>query len=250
MAQHRQLMHAAANAMIKYELSDTSALDLAAYRQWLRNKESLEATYERSASYFLEGSLTLAEEKRDSIPLQFDLSTWATAEHAYFEDLTDIIIEARLDSTHYAAYDSTTVLLIEDIADNSAGLAGRLARGLLNIFYGYNYSVIPQDISVHQMRAPQSIGNTTTRRYSSQELIAVPNPVRDQVVFHYNLPQGLQTGVLKVFDVNGKQTVKLQLDATEGQVRWRTAGQQRGLYYCIIEQAGYRSPVLKVLLID
>ena len=51
MAQHRRQMHAAANAMIKYELSDTSGLDLAAYRQWLLNKESLEAAYERAASY-------------------------------------------------------------------------------------------------------------------------------------------------------------------------------------------------------
>ena len=199
---------------------------------------------------FLEGSLTLAEEKRDSIPLQFDLSTWAVAEHAYYEDLTDIIIEARMDSTHYAAYDSTTVLLIEDIADNSEGLAGRLARGLLNTFYGYDYSVIPQDINVYQMRSSQSIGNTSTRRFNSRELIAVPNPVREQVIFHFNLPEGVQSGVLKVYDVNGKQAAELHLNTAQGQIRWLTGNQQRGLYYCVIEQAGYRSTPLKLLLID
>jgi hypothetical protein len=56
--------------------------------------------------------------------------------------------------------------------------------------------------------------------------------------------------ILNRCDRQGKQTLELQLDATQGQVRWRTAGQQRGLYYCIIEQAGYRSPPLKLLLID
>ena len=181
---------------------------------------------------------------------KFDLSTWAVAEHAYYEDLTDIVIEARMDSTHYAAYDSTTVLLIEDVADNSEGLAGRLARGLLNTFYGYDYSVIPQDINVYQMRSSQSIGNTSVRRFKSRELIAVPNPVREQVIFHYNLPEGVQSGVLKVYDVNGKQAAELHLNTAQGQIRWLTGNQQRGLYYCIIQQDGYQSTPLKLLLID
>lgn len=100
------------------------------------------------------------------------------------------------------------------------------------------------------MRSPKSVGNNSTRRYSSRELIAVPNPVRDQVVFHYDLPQGLQSGVSKVYDVNGKQAAELHLNAAQGQIRWLTANQQRGLHYCVIEQAGYRSTPLKLLLIN
>lgn len=250
MAQHRRQMHAAANAMIKYELSDTSGLDLAAYRQWLLNKGSLEAAYERAASYFLEDSLTLVEEKRDSIPLRFDLSTWAVAEHAYYEDLTDLLIEARLDSTHYAAFDSTTVLLIEDIADDSEGLAGRLARGLLNTFYGYDYRIVPQSPSVQGRSALQGSGSVGRPQDRAQALSALPNPAREQVAFRYQLPDPQQPGQLHIYDVQGKHTATLGCGPGTAQQIWHTAGQQRGLYYCILQQGAYRSPALKVLLID
>jgi hypothetical protein len=48
----------------------------------------------------------------------------------------------------------------------------------------------------------------------------------------------------------GKLTAALNCGLGTRQQIWRTAGQQRGLYYCILQQGGYRSPVLKVLLID
>jgi len=51
-------------------------------------------------------------------------------------------------------------------------------------------------------------------------------------------------------DMQGKHTATLNCDPGTGQQIWRTTGQQRGLYYCILQQVGYRSSALKVLLID
>lgn len=51
-------------------------------------------------------------------------------------------------------------------------------------------------------------------------------------------------------DMQGKLTATLNCEPGTRQQIWRTAGQQRGLYYCILQQGGYRSPALKVLLID
>ncbi len=48
----------------------------------------------------------------------------------------------------------------------------------------------------------------------------------------------------------GKLTATLDYGPGTVQQIWQTAGQQRGLYYCILQQSGYRSPALKVLLID
>jgi hypothetical protein len=48
----------------------------------------------------------------------------------------------------------------------------------------------------------------------------------------------------------GKLTATLNCGPGTRQQVWQTAGQQRGLYYCILQQGGYRSPALKILLID
>ena len=48
----------------------------------------------------------------------------------------------------------------------------------------------------------------------------------------------------------GKLTAELDCGPGTRQQVWHTAGQQRGLYYCTLQQSEYRSPVLKVLLID
>ena len=52
------------------------------------------------------------------------------------------------------------------------------------------------------------------------------------------------------YDMQGKLTATLDCGPGTRQQVWRTTGQQRGLYYCTLQQGGYRSPVLKVLLID
>jgi hypothetical protein len=51
-------------------------------------------------------------------------------------------------------------------------------------------------------------------------------------------------------DMQGKLTATFNCGPDTRQQVWQTAGQQRGLYYCILQQAGYHSPALKVLLID
>ena len=51
-------------------------------------------------------------------------------------------------------------------------------------------------------------------------------------------------------DMQGKLTATLDCGPGTVQQIWQTAGQQRWLYYCILQQGAYRSPALKVLLID
>jgi len=51
-------------------------------------------------------------------------------------------------------------------------------------------------------------------------------------------------------DRQGKHAATLRCGLGTQQQIWQTAGYQRGLYYCILQQGVYRSTALKVLLID
>ena len=139
---------------------------------------------------------------------------------------------------------------LQSIADASEGKAAAFARGLLNTFYGYDYRIVPQSPNVQGLYTLPGSGPATQPKERAQPLSALPNPARAQVAFRYQLPDPQQPAQLLIYDMQGKLTATLNCGPGTRQQVWQTAGQQRGLYYCILQQGAYRSPVLKVLLID
>ena len=139
---------------------------------------------------------------------------------------------------------------LQSIADASEGKAAAFARGLLNTFYGYDYRIVPQSPNVQGLYTLPGSGPAAQPKERAQPLSALPNPARAQVAFRYQLPDPQQPAQLLIYDMQGKLTATLNCGPGTRQQVWQTAGQQRGLYYCILQQGGYRSPALKVLLID
>ena len=250
MAGHRYTMHQTANVRIKQILADTTGIDYTAYREWLRNKESLEAYYELATSYCVKDSFEVALEKCDSVPLLFELTEAQEKAHERFAEYLKFTMDAQAAGVHYAAYDSSRVAALQSIADSGDDRAAAFARSLLNTFYGYDYRIVPQSPNVQGLYTLPGSGPATQPQERAQPLSALPNPARAQVAFRYRLPDPQQPAQLLIYDMQGKLTATLDCGLGTRQQIWRTAGQQRGLYYCILQQSEYRSPVLKVLLID
>jgi hypothetical protein len=250
MAGHRYTMHQAANVRIKQILSDTLGINYTAYRDWLRKKESLEAYYELTTSYCVKDSFEVALEKCDSVSLLFELTEAQEKAHERLVDYLKFTMDAQAAGVHYAAYDSSRVATLQSIADSGDDRAAAFARGLLNTFYGYDYRIVPQSPNVQGLYTLPGSGPATQPQERAQPLSALPNPARAQVAFRYQLPDPQQPAQLLIYDMQGKHAATLSCGSGTVQQIWQTAGQQRGLYYCILQQSGYRSPVLKVLLID
>mgnify|MGYP006268898685 CR=1 FL=1 len=250
MAGHRYTMHQTANVRIKQILADTTGIDYTAYREWLRKKESLEAYYELATSYCVKDSFEVALEKCDSVSLLFELTEAQEVAHERLVDYLKFTMDAQAAGVHYAAYDSSRVAALQSIADSGDDRAAAFARGLLNTFYGYDYRIVPQSPNVQGLYTLPDSGPTAQPQERAQPLSALPNPARAQVAFRYQLPDPQQPAQLLIYDMQGKLTATLDCGLGTRQQIWRTAGQQRGLYYCILQQGAYRSPVLKVLLID
>ena len=250
MAGHRYTMHQTANVRIKQILADTTGIDYTAYREWLRNKESLEAYYELATSYCVKDSFEVALEKCDSVPLLFELTEAQEKAHERFAEYLKFTMDAQAAGVHYAAYDSSRVAALQSIADSGDDRAAAFARSLLNTFYGYDYRIVPQSPNVQGLYTLPGSGPATQPQERAQPLSALPNPARAQVAFRYRLPDPQQPAQLLIYDMQGKLTATLDCGLGTRQQIWRTAGQQRGLYYRILQQSEYRSPVLKVLLID
>ena len=135
------------------------------------------------------------------------------------------------------------------IADNSTGLAGALAQGLLNEYYGYNYEVIPQEPSGQQgLMAPPG-KSVTQKQQNQQPLIAFPNPAGDFVTFQYNLEKGADNAKLVIFDLDGRQIKMFPLDSEWGSVDWETGHLPYGVYYCQIMGLRLVPASIKLVLI-
>ncbi|WP_211356928.1 right-handed parallel beta-helix repeat-containing protein, partial [Phaeodactylibacter luteus] len=206
MAGHRYTMHQTANVRIKQILSDTLGIDYTAYREWLRKKESPEAYYELATSYCVKDSFEVALEKCDSVPLLFELTEAQEKAHERLVDYLKFTMDAQAAGVHYAAYDSSRVATLQNIADNGDDRAAAFARGLLNTFYGYDYRIVPQSPNVQGLYTLPGSGPATQPQERAQPLSALPNPARAQVAFRYRLPDPQQPAQLMIYDMQGKLT--------------------------------------------
>ncbi|MCB9293733.1 MAG: T9SS type A sorting domain-containing protein [Lewinellaceae bacterium] len=234
--------------MIKSELADTNGLNLTNYRSWLIKKESVEAEYERVNTYLLDSNYTVARAVRDSIPVKFSLKGIDSTEHLLYVGLSEIAIDALKNDIHYASLDSATVLEIQGIADSSLRLAGAMAQGLLNVFYGYNYKLAPYAPAPPSQRPYVPSGNNNDATDAYQPLTVRPNPAKGGVVFSYSLPNLGIPATLAVYNIYGHVVKEFLLQEESSDIRWDAGQVSRGIYYCQIRRKGKTYPALKLVL--
>jgi hypothetical protein len=242
-------MHRTSNRILKSLLADSTGLSLNKYRQWLRNKGSAEAEYERVGTYVSEEDYTTARLIRDSIPDKFELTGYGYYEYLYYVDYTEIIWAALEDTIHYSELDSVNVLAVQYIADNSMGLAGVLAQGLLNEYYSYNYEVIPQEPSGQQGLIGSQNNNPVIAHQIQQTFIAMPNPANKEVTFHCEVGKNVSSASIQVFNLNGQMVRNFQIGNGRNTILWDAEQQPNGVYYCKFLQAGESPNTLKLILI-
>ena len=190
--------------------------------------------------------------KSDSIPFKYTLTEDDLSEHTQFVNLTNIIIGKMQSGTHYTSYDSLTVTQVQAVADNSSGLAGTMAKGLLNVFYGYTYwlNTASPPIAMQGYRVPSFGGQAANATTFKQNIKALPNPVQDRVTFYFDFDSYDAIAELEIYDVNGKLVKTFTLQGKSGSVEWNTTSVPRGMYYCRTNIGGTLGRPLKLVLIE
>ena len=123
-----------------------------------------------------------------------------------------------------------------------------MAQGLLNVFYGYNYELIPKVPGGGSALARKPSEEPNNRFSVGQSLEAVPNPAKELVNFHYQLAESIHSASLQIYDVSGALIETLTLEGTEGSIIWNTSNHKRGIYFCRIEHNGKLSHPIKLVL--
>jgi Secretion system C-terminal sorting domain len=151
----------------------------------------------------------------------------ALAQHNDYEDWLDLRINFKAQEKDLFNLGSADVLLVQNIADNSTGRAAAQTQGLLNHQYGYNYRISPDWFGSQPIIGPN--GNNSVAH--PENLVAFPNPAKEEVNFRYKLKEGIEETILTVHNLEGRLVGSVVFLGSSGTVLWETKGLPSGIYY-------------------
>jgi hypothetical protein len=227
LAKQRSIMHRSADRILRSEFSDPENLNWTKIRTWLDNKDNKESDYAIVESWMLEGNTTTAEQVFDAIPSNFNLTGDALAQHNDYEEWLDLRISFKTQEKDIYYLGSADVLLVQDIADNSTGRAAAQTQGLLNHQYGYNYIINQEGFGSLPILGPNGHNSVAY----PENLVAFPNPAKEEVNFRYKLKEGIEESLLTIHDLEGRLVASIVLQGSSGTVLWETNGLPSGVYY-------------------
>ncbi len=245
LAKQRSIMHRSADRILRSEFYDPENLDWTKIRTWLHNKDSKESEYAIVESWMLEGNTATAEQVFDAIPSTFNLTGDALAQHNDYEDWLNLRISFKSQQKGIYELGAADVLLVQNIADNSTGRAAAQTQGLLNHQYDYNYQISPVGLGSLPLLGPN--GNGTMA--NAENLIAFPNPGKEEVNFRYKLREGIEESLLSIHNLEGHLVASIALQGSFGTVRWETKSLPSGIYYYKADNIeGFVAPQKLVLI--
>ncbi len=130
--------------------------------------------------------------------------------------------------------DSLRIDTLANIADTARGIAGAMARGLLEYAYGYHFvNCIAcgnqnKDSEIKGWNMPES-------KPAKIQLEVSPNPANTWVRFKYELKN---QAVIVVHNNSGQSVAEIALNPGKKEYVWDTRALASGLYYYIMEANG------------
>ncbi len=229
MSHYNMLLSEAAYDIIRSDLNDTIAHD-SLFVVWQVNLDTY-TTAENMVDYYIQKSdYVTAMNKVDSLPINFTLSTYDSAEYNYYYDFKDMQTTWLDSGRDIFSLTTSEISNLQAIADSSKGTAGAQARGILNFAldtaYFYTNCVAVPDIS--QKSGSYNVGNEISYPVILQ---VSPNPANHSITFEFSNSLDFEYGYLKIVNSTGKLIDKLPIQEKLGKVDYNVSTLPSGIYY-------------------
>ncbi|MBK6540855.1 MAG: hypothetical protein IPG10_06180 [Flavobacteriales bacterium] len=228
MAGHHRAMCVAAMELIADLRNDTVLVQLDSILMHIQQLPTWSARFDEATLRMERGEFDAARAVLDSLENHFDMRAAATAERGRMYDLLDILDAVRDDERTDAELDSAEIDALTSLAADHYDRAAHWAQNILCFHYGL-------------CRPPLTGGGEFLASIPFQEphtvatpvdvfVMPVPNPARNFVIFHYQLPPDAQGAMIIVRDVHGRQHYRQQVNGAQGQSVWDTRSVPAGAY--------------------
>jgi len=117
------------------------------------------------------------------------------------------------------------------------------------LVYEYDYSVIPFRTYTHVYGLPGSETKSSEYTISTMSLDnPFPNPASRQVHIPVKLPEGIHSGTLELFDLNGQRIISYPVTETTGNLILPTQQLSPGTYIYHVDSGQWRSEAKKIVI--
>jgi hypothetical protein len=117
------------------------------------------------------------------------------------------------------------------------------------LVYEYNYSVIPYRTLTHVYSLPEQATKSESPTFTgSIPGNAYPNPASRQITIPVQLPKGIPSGTLEVFDTNGQRLLSFPVSGSSANVVIPTTHFSPGTYIYHVQSGQWRSSSEKIVI--
>ena len=230
MSYYNMLLSQAAYNIIRSNLSDTVAHD-SLFVIW-QDKLGTYTTAQNMVDYYIsKGDYVTVMNKVDSLPINFTLSTYDSAEYNYYYDLKDMQTTWLDSGRDIFSLTTSEICDLQTIADSSRGTAGAQARGLLNFVldttYFYTNCISVSDTS--QKTLPIESDDVLTKETAC--INVSPNPANNSITFDFSFADDFNSGYLIIVNSAGKIVKRFKVFNKMNQLSYNTSRLPSGMYY-------------------
>ncbi|MDD4604547.1 MAG: T9SS type A sorting domain-containing protein [Bacteroidales bacterium] len=234
-------------ALLRDMLNDTT-VELSVVRNWLDNLQNLQADYQIIDSYLQQGNTTSAMALVNLLPQLYAMDTNDINEYNLYKDLKTLQSDMINEGKNIYQLTQTQMAVLQDIAQNSTGLAGIQAQNILSFGYGFAYlncAAITDDPVIKSAKKDRT---KLMKLVYEPQVSVYPNPAHDWVSFTYTIPNTLDNSSLKIIDLKGHLVTTLSVKSSKGELVWDTRKVIPGTY-CYTLTNGNCSTSGKVIVI-
>lgn len=218
----------AANDMIRSYLNDT-IMDNNALRNWYDNLGGIGADKQIISSYIHEGNFNAAFSLANMLPQLYYLQGDDLIEHERFMQILYLHQTLHNDGRVMAQLNNSEKTMLENMANESNGTSGAIAKGILTHFYGANFIDCLETGNSSAYKSGKISPESLAKIYG-MEISVKPNPASTWAAFDYKLPDENPNALLTITDLSGREVSVLELNDKQGQKLFDTRPLPSGTY--------------------
>lgn len=227
----------AAKSIVHSILAD-SIVDQVDFRNWLDNMENIEADKQIIASFLTENDTTNALGLLNILPVLYELDGNELDKFNNYKDLLLVQLGWKYQGKTIFNLDSTDISLLAYYADSTTADASYSAKNILSFAYGYDYCECLSFTDSLYFKSANAFADHAIRK-NALSIIASPNPASTWVAFDYKLVFDKSEGLIRIFDINGRDIKTFEVTGKQGQQLWDTRSVIPGVYIYTISTNGF-----------
>lgn len=246
MARLSHLKARAAQDMLRSILADES-LDMNQLRNWLHNLGGLGAERQIVASFAQEGRFDDAYALAQTLPQVYALEDEALEEHNRFVAMLQMQQQLQAENRDIEHLTEIETAMINDFAVSDAGLAGALARSIVETRDGQPLANCPSLQSEASYKTGAVVNPGLLGESFGLSLSVKPNPANSWTAFDFTLPEGASEARIEITSPAGVVIHSLQLSGSRGQKLFDSRKLSPGVYNCSLIAGGFSQTVKLII---